>query len=164
MMLVIGYGNTLCGDDGLGPECVRRLTEDADLQAMGLPLEYIAVHQLTPEMVEPISRADAVIFIDAAQVDAPSGTITCRELALAESTNQATSAAFTHHVNPTALLEGAEALYGQHLLAYLYTVSGQNFALGDAFSSAVEAALPRLLTDVKARIVQCTNLASQKLS
>src|SRR5688572_12309829 len=148
MILVIGYGNALCGDDGLGVECVRRLVEDVVIQ--GYPLELITAHQLTPELVEPISRANAVIFIDAAQTNAPSGTITCRELTPARAVEQATSTAFTHHVQPRALLEGAELLYGHCPLAYLYTVSGQNFGLGDSFSSAVEAALSKLFTDVKA--------------
>jgi hydrogenase maturation protease len=161
MILVIGYGNALCGDDGLGVECVRRLVEDAAIQ--DYPLELIAAHQLTPELVEPISRADGVIFIDAAQTNAPFGMITCRELTPARAVEQATSTAFTHYIYPTTLLEGAESLYGHRPLAYLYTVSGQNFGLGDAFSSAVESALSRLSTDVKARIVQCTNLASRKL-
>lgn len=164
MILVIGYGNVLCGDDGLGPECVRRLAEDADFQALAPSLECLTAHQLTPELVEPISRADVVIFIDAVQVDAPSGMIAGRELTSAGTREGGTSTAFTHHVDPAALLAGAEALYGHRPLAYLYTVSGQNFALGDSLSSAVEAALPGLLTEVKARIVQCMNLVSPKPS
>ena len=59
--LVIGYGNVLRGDDGAGfltAELLRDKLRDPDI-------EILSQHQLLPELMEPISRAARVIFIDA---------------------------------------------------------------------------------------------------
>ena len=157
MILVIGYGNPLCGDDGLGPYVAGRLAEADD--ELGGGIECLSIHQLTPELAEPISQAGTVIFVDAAIGKTPGG-VTCYKLARSTRKPNTTPEAFTHHVNPGALLENAELLYGRRPAAYLYTVSGRNFALGDCFSPAVEAALPGLLERMKARILRCTNLVS----
>ena len=160
MILVIGYGNSLCGDDGIGPHVVERLAAEAG-QENDPPTEYLALHQLTPELVEPISRADAVIFVDAEYGTTP-GQITCSELSFSPSMIQGSSGAFTHHVNAPTLLETAMYLYDQRPTAYLYTMTGDNFDLGSSFSPAVELSLPCLLDELKARLAQCTNTALLK--
>ena len=160
MILVIGYGNPLCGDDGIGPYAVEQLELGADAEARG-DVECLTFRQLTPELAEPISRADTVIFVDAAAGGAP-GYITCRELMPLARPPITAPGAFTHHVKVAVLLENARLLYGKYPPAYLYTVSGENFNLGDSFSSEVEAALPSLLDQLKARIAQCMNSASLK--
>jgi len=58
--LVVGYGNTLRGDDGVG----YRMAEQVEL--WNLPnVTTIACHQLTPELVANLAECDRVIFIDA---------------------------------------------------------------------------------------------------
>jgi hydrogenase maturation protease len=159
MILAIGYGNPLCGDDGIGPYAIGRLADSGTEPEFHGSIECLSLHQLTPELAEPISRAQAVVFIDAACGNTPGG-ITCYKLARPSNPAGATPGAFTHNVNPESLLKNAESLYGRRPVAYLYTVSGENFNLGDSFSPAVEAALPRLLERLKARIVRCMNLVS----
>jgi hydrogenase maturation protease len=154
MILVIGYGNTLYGDDGIGPHIVEQL---ADMELPG-DIEYLVMRQLTPELVEVISRADTVIFVDAADGEMPQG-ISARELTEADMPSDQKPGAFTHHVEPAALLQSARFLYGRSPRASLYTVRGENFKLGDSFSPQVESALPLLLDQLKARILQCMNLA-----
>ena len=156
MILMIGYGNSLYGDDGIGPHAVEQLA-NADAEFSG-DIEYLVMRQLTPELVEVISRADTVIFVDAADGEIPEG-ICSRELTLADMPSDQKPGAFTHHVEPAALLQGARLLYGCHPRAYLYTVRGETFKLGDSFSPQVESALPSLLDQLKARITQCMNLA-----
>ena len=150
MILVIGYGNSFCGDDGVGP-CVAELLAEKDIPHV----QCIAVHQLTPELAAPISLADIVFFVDAAYGSTP-GQIICRE------PPPAVSSSLSHHVDPVTLLDSACALYGHRPAAYLYSVTGKNFDLGQPFSAAVASALPFLLAQMKARIVECTNLASPK--
>jgi hydrogenase maturation protease len=63
MLLIIGYGNTLRSDDGVGPHVVR------EIAAQRLPdVTCVVVHQLTPEMAAQVTLADQVLFVDA-QVD-----------------------------------------------------------------------------------------------
>ena len=71
-VLIIGYGNPLRTDDGLGWQAVQRLA--ASLKHA--PVEALAVHQLTPELGESIRSAGLVIFIDASHEGQP-GTWTC---------------------------------------------------------------------------------------
>ena len=157
MILVIGYGNPLCGDDGIGPYAVEKLAQGEQDARLRGEVEWLSLRQLTPELAEPISRARAVIFIDAACGKTPGG-ITCYKLARTVDAPE-TAGAFTHHVNAEVLLANAKSLYGRRPVAYLYTVTGQNFGLGDSFSPAVESALPRLFERLKARMIRCMNLA-----
>lgn len=59
-ILIIGYGNNLRSDDGVG----RYLAEIIEQQQLPL-VKALSVHQLTPELVLEIADSQAVIFIDA---------------------------------------------------------------------------------------------------
>jgi len=129
--LIVGYGNPLRGDDGLGwhvAERLRALVRDPDV-------EILALHQLTPELMDPISRADRVIFIDACEGPVP-GEIQERTI----EPQAAARAAFSHHATPAALLAGARALYGRAPQATLITVTGADFSVSDRLSPEVSAA------------------------
>jgi hydrogenase maturation protease len=58
-ILVIGYGNTLRGDDGAGVAAAKRI-------ARKFPqVDVMTVHQLQPELAETIAWYDTVFFVDA---------------------------------------------------------------------------------------------------
>ena len=59
-ILVIGYGNTLRSDDGVGPRVAMAV---ASREWPGF--NAIAVQQLTPELAEPLAAAELAIFVDA---------------------------------------------------------------------------------------------------
>jgi hydrogenase maturation protease len=135
--LIIGYGNPLRGDDGFGWHAALRLREI--IQDAGI--EILAVHQLTPELMDAISRARRVIFIDAAVgEDAGKLTVTALE------TTGGPAAVFTHFATPAALLEGARSLYGAKPEGLLITVVGLDFELGEELSEPVQLALESLAT------------------
>jgi hydrogenase maturation protease len=129
-MLIIGYGNPLRGDDGFGYRAAERIPG------------AIAVHQLTPELMEPISRADHVVFLDAATEGDP-GEIRRRLLEPAPD-----DPILTHHSTPEALLAGAHTLYGRAPQAILITVTGENFAMSDRQSPAMSRALEALVSEL----------------
>ena len=129
--LIVAYGNPLRGDDGIGPEAgerLRSIVQDPDV-------EIRTMHQLTPELMEPISRAARVIFIDACE-GAVAGEI--GERAIEPST---AAMRFTHHATPEGLLAGARALYGHAAEATVVTVAGAEFSLGSGLSPAVARSL-----------------------
>lgn len=160
MILIIGYGNSLCGDDGVGPYLIEQLAYLGT--KLPEPVNLLSVRQLTPELSEQVSRAETVIFVDAAFGETP-GKVSCYKLTNTTSVLRALHpGVHTHHVDAFLLLSYARQLYGRRPLAYLYTIVGQNFGLGDPFSPAVEVALPALLSRLKARITRCMNLASPK--
>jgi hydrogenase maturation protease len=127
-ILVIGYGNLLRGDDAFGQlavERIRDLIQQPDVQVLCL-------HQLAPELMEDLSRADLAIFIDAAASGEP-GSITRRDI----SPQRVTRAAFTHHPTPEALLNGAHALYGRSPDGVMFSVAAGDFTFGAELSFAV---------------------------
>jgi hydrogenase maturation protease len=134
--LIIGYGNPLRGDDGFGWHAAMRLQDLIHDDG----IEILAVHQLTPELMDPISRARRVIFIDAAVGEDP-GKMTVTTL---ETTGGA-APAFTHFATPAALLVGARSLYGVKPEGLLITVVGLDFELGEELSEPVRRALESLV-------------------
>ena len=59
-LLVIGYGNELRGDDGVGPAAARAV---AGWNRPGIVA--LDVHQLTPELADDVGQAGYVVFVDA---------------------------------------------------------------------------------------------------
>lgn len=141
-VLIIGYGNPLRSDDGLGWHAAERLrSELADPE-----IEIRAVHQLTPELADPLSRARRVIFIDAAAEGEP-GTLQRRSL-----TPSAGGDAFTHHATPSALLAAARSLYGHAPEAILFSVPAESVAFGESLSPMVRQALDELVEQITAML------------
>src|ERR1017187_6668201 len=90
-ILIIGYGNPLRGDDAFGWRVAERLLELNHDPAV----EILCLHQLTPELMDPLSRADFAIFIDACAGGKP-GAIAERRI----EAGAAGTASFTHHATP----------------------------------------------------------------
>lgn len=135
-ILIIGYGNRLCGDDGVGPAVIEALeTRFAGDAAVSL----LARHQLTPELVDFIVGKDLVIFIDATLEGAP-GEITEREV-----DQEADVATLSHTCTPTTLMVAARVLFGSHVSGVVFTVAGERFEIGQSLSAKVLNALPGLL-------------------
>jgi hydrogenase maturation protease len=137
-LLIIGYGNRLRRDDGVGIRAAELLRE----RLVNADVEILGVAQLTPELTEAVSRAQQVIFIDAA-VDGAAGQIRRREIA-----PSAAGSRFTHQMTPEALLAGAAALYGASPPGVLYSISGESFEYGESLTSAVERAVEELVSTV----------------
>jgi hydrogenase maturation protease len=71
-VLVIGLGNTLLTDDGVGVHAVRRLAADPHVPSS---LQTLDGGTLGFRLLDTITRSDAVLFIDAAELREPPGTI-----------------------------------------------------------------------------------------
>jgi hydrogenase maturation protease len=133
-ILIVGIGNPLRSDDGLGWHVAREL-------ARGLvrdDIQVVAAHQLTPEISERASRAELVLFIDAAQSGEP-GTLQCEQIV-----PSAPSGRHSHELTPAGVLQLAQELYGRCPPAYLLTIAAESFDTGDTLSAAVVGALPEL--------------------
>lgn len=95
--LVIGYGNPLRQDDGLGWRAAELVRES------GAPAEIVVCHQLTPELLLRFESARIAIFLDAA-IDQPPGEIRSRAVTAASAWSS------PHHLTPDQLLGLAEQL------------------------------------------------------
>ena len=141
--LIVGYGNALRGDDGAGylaAELLRDRIQDPEI-------EILSQHQLLPELMEPISRAAHVIFIDAS-VSGRAGKVHRIPLRPAPA-----CARFTHHATPESLLAGAQSLYGHTPEATLYTIPGRFFETGQELTASVRRAVDELVSTLEKELV-----------
>ncbi len=125
-LLVIGYGNTLCSDAGVGP----RVAEAID--ALCLPgVRTLVCQQLSPEHAVPISQADAVVFVDAA-VGEPR-TVQFRELEPGETTQL-----MAHAADPRTMLALARDVFGHAPRAWWLTIPAVNLEFSEKLSGEAE--------------------------
>jgi hydrogenase maturation protease len=127
--LLIGFGNVLRGDDGVGVRVAERLGGE-DLGA-GVRVE--AAHQLLPEHMEALREADRVVFVDAAEDVAP-GEIVVSALAPADA-----AAVTFHHLTPAVLLASCAALYGRAPDAVMVRIGVVSTGTSTDLSPAVAA-------------------------
>jgi hydrogenase maturation protease len=142
--LVIGYGNPLRCDDGVGPRAAEALS--ACLQSADV--EIVWCQQLTPDLAQSVSRAQLAIFIDAA-CDCPAGSLRSRRLTPESKKAFSGGAAFSHFQTPESLLAWSEELYGGSPEAYCLSVGAGSLAEGLDLSSTVQAALRQLQEKVR---------------
>lgn len=121
-LLVIGYGNTLRRDDGVGPWVATQVAE-----RLGDAVRCTAVPQLFPELAECIAHARCVVFVDAGPAAA---TMAVQALGVSESDVPPG----THVSDPRALLGLATALFGSRPQAWLLTVPGSDYSHGEGLS------------------------------
>lgn len=146
-VLVIGYGNTMRGDDALG-----WLVADRMRKRERPGVEVIASHQLTPEMAESVSRARRVIFVDAREDVAPG------EIHIERITPCASSpSSFTHQFDPWGLLVSAHELFGGSPVALLVGVGGEDFSLSDTMSARLTGALDSVIALVEELIANANH-------
>ena len=119
-ILIVGYGNVLRGDDGVGIHVARELKRQFHDDP---EVEIIACQQLTHEMAEDISASELVIFLDAAVDDEP-GSVP------AGSFTPIRGVGYSHDVTAEALVSAAEQLYGELPKAFSITFSGYSFEMG----------------------------------
>ena len=144
-LLILGYGNPLRGDDGVGWHAAQRLLErSAELNA-----DVMSCHQLTPELAEAVSRAERVIFIDARVGPAP-GAVEVSEVAA----GAPELPTFSHHLDPSTLVALAQRLYGRAPEAWILTVAGESFADTDQLSASVQSSLAELTRQVESLALQ----------
>jgi len=136
-LLVIGYGNTLRRDDGVGPRAADAVA------ALALPgVRTLACPLLTPELADPVSGAAVVIFVDAA-VDAP------REVQLRKLEPAGSSQIMAHAASPATLLAVARDVFGHAPEAWLLTIPVENISIGEELSAFARRGLETAIEEIK---------------
>ena len=120
-LLVIGYGNELRRDDGVGSKVATAVAQ------WNLPrVQAIACHQLTPELTDAIASAAQVVFIDAALGPA---SVEYREIEPDEN-----SQVMTHAANPASLLALTRQVFGRCPPASWLTIPVLDVDFGEQIS------------------------------
>ena len=143
--LIIGYGNELRGDDGIGAKVAQTVAY------WHLPsVKALATHQLVPELSTEIVQADYVIFVDACGEESCARNVQLDPITLGTHDTQPASR-FSHSHSPNqgqghsqghsqlhnvrGLLQLTEHVYGHVPQAWLLQVPSERFTFGEQLSS-----------------------------
>ena len=132
-VLVIGYGNTLRGDDAAGVKAAELISKRHP------EIICVVVHQLVPELAEQIAECDIVFFIDAQE------GITQPNVQLIATSIEADQPR-THFISPESLLALSQQLY-QHIpaKAYIVGIPASQFEFSEELSAQTEQAMHQCL-------------------
>ncbi len=139
-VLVIGYGNPLRGDDGVGQRVVDEL-EKGGLD--GINCELCRFAQLLPEHAALVARFDPVFFVDASRVDPPGSVV------VSEVFGRFEKGGASHVRSPEGVLNEAKALYGAECRAYVCRIGGRDFRLTESLSPEVRSSVGRAAAEIK---------------
>jgi hydrogenase maturation protease len=121
-LLVIGYGNELRRDDGVGPKVAALVAE------WKLPgVRTLVCHQLTPELADPIASVELVVFVDACVGEADAVQVHDIE-------PSADPQILAHAADPRSLLALAKQTYGHCPAASWVSIPAQDLDFGDELS------------------------------
>jgi hydrogenase maturation protease len=136
-LLVIGYGNELRRDDGVGAKVATAVAE------WNLPgVQAIACHQLTPELTDAITSAGHVVFVDAAL--GAGGSVQCHEVKPSENAE-----VMTHAANPSSLLALASQAFGRCPTASWLTIPVLDVDFGEELSPLARDGLKIALAKIR---------------
>jgi hydrogenase maturation protease len=144
-ILVIGYGNTLRQDDGVGP----RVAEELCLRVVDPRVQILVRPSLTPELAETISEVHCAVFIDAS-AELPPGVV--QQVAV-ERVGEA-DMSLVHFLEPQALLAWSYDLYGRCPIGRAWLVGVEHTDLGEELSEGVARLVPQLTSEVEAYLAE----------
>ncbi len=144
-LLILGLGNLLCEDDGLGVEAVRRLVEGWEPPEDALLLDG---GTLGLALLGWLAEAETAILVDAVAADAPPGTLV--RLEGEDVAAAALERLSVHQVGVADLLLGARLVERAPARILLHGIVPARTRVGVERSSQVEASLPALVDAIVA--------------
>ncbi|MFO0949132.1 MAG: hydrogenase maturation protease [Planctomycetota bacterium] len=151
-ILVIGYGNELRGDDGVGPRSAA-LIDELHL----VDVRVIAAHQLTPELSAQLANARCVLFLDA---DPTVSQVQCERIDGRDYFGMNESALFGHSVGAPSLLALTKALFGVEPSAWLIHLPAPCTAVSDRLSPVAEKGVEECVRRVREWVESSRNRIS----
>jgi hydrogenase maturation protease len=142
-VLVVGLGNELRGDDGLGLAIARRLREQAGLEVRELSGEPV-------DLLEGWLGFDAVVLVDAMRSGARSGEIVRFDAGNTPLPETLRGCASTHAIGLAETIELGRALDRLPSQLIVYGVEGRRFNPGDPISDELVEIIPELAERVAA--------------
>jgi len=137
---IVGYGNPQRGDDGIGPFVARGLAEELK-GAEGVRI--LSLHQLDPDLIEELGDVQHLILVDASARGSEKGV----EWQEVEPDLRAVPP-LTHHVAPAFLLGLVNAMHGRRPRAWMVSIEGEDFGLGEGLSLPAESRALRAMGEI----------------
>jgi hydrogenase maturation protease len=141
--LIVGFGNEIRRDDGIGPCLVRVLTNRS------LPgVSTKTVHQLLPELAAELAGFSRVIFVDA-DANKDGAGFTVERVQSAE-----LPYCFGHMTDVRQVLAYTQSFFGRSPEAWLVSVTGDDFGWGQGLSAAATANVEKACESIVALIAR----------
>ncbi len=144
---MLGLGNVLCGDDGVGVEAVWHLRRSFELPP---EVRLLDGGTLGLALMSEIAGASDVLLVDAIRDDGPPGTLVYLEGE--EVAPAARHRLSVHQIGVTDLLDGLRLIGAYPASLALIGLVPERLELGIGLSPGVKLALPRLVEAVAAEI------------
>jgi hydrogenase maturation protease len=156
--LVIGYGNTLRSDDGVGQLVAQKI---ANSHLSGVRSLYL--HQLTPELAAELAEVELVIFVDATFAAIPlcgccrtaqrlAGSEIAPDVRVSPLQPLSSIEIKSHTSDPRMLLNLTQTLYNHCPKAWWVTIPGENFELGETISPLARRGITQALRQIDSLI------------
>lgn len=145
--MVIGIGNAMRHDDGVGPAAVERLRRD---DSPGV--DYLALDGESTRLLEAWRDRERAVVIDAVRSDTSPGRLHRLELGR-DDVPTAPPATSTHGGGLAEAVELGRELQRLPATLVVLGVEAEDLSPGEGLSSAVAAALPTLLERVRAEVI-----------
>ena len=149
-LLVLGLGNVLLGDDGVGPAAISRLRDAHDIPDGALVLDG---GTLGLSLLPYLEDARTVILVDAVAADAPAGTLV--RLEGADVGPAVATRLSPHQVGVADLLQGARWHDREPARLVLLGIVPESIELGVGLSAPARRSLPDLVGLVCAEARAC---------
>ena len=150
-ILVLGLGNTLLSDDGVGPALLDHLSSSAP--RWDGQVEFVDGGTQGLALLGHLSGRKALIIVDAVQTGAPPGTVHLMTLGELRSVAPG-HAGSAHEGNAGELIAAAQLLDELPARLFVVGVEPQKIATGHGLSAPVKRALPEASKEVHQLLTQ----------
>lgn len=141
--LIVGYGNELQGDRGIGPRVARTVA------SWDLPfVKAIVAHELVPELATHLAEADDVIFVDACEQLGRVHTVQLSPISLGID-NPHLPASSTHSHSARGLLALTQEIYNYAPQAWMLQTPAESFVCGQPLSSTAVQSCDRAIVIIE---------------
>ncbi|MBA3026875.1 MAG: hypothetical protein FP820_10815 [Sulfurimonas sp.] len=115
MRVIIGYGNTLRGEDAFGVDVLKELEKFEPKETT-----LVTAFALIPELILELLEADEVVFVDACYSKTDHYALACNMLI--QQTPQ-----FSHHISPEILISMLKTLYNRQPKYFIYSMFSNSY-------------------------------------
>jgi hydrogenase maturation protease len=158
---IVGIGQSLRGDDGIGPEAVRRWSQMQSPPTRDPLIETVFSDAPGLELLEQLEGADAAIIVDAVSSDSSPGTIRVMSSIPDSHWSPGEKTAHGFGVAETlALAKATGARLPEQLI--LIGIEGHQYALGEELSSPVRSAIPQVVEEIQKAIFEILSAKDAK--
>ena len=148
LRLVIGYGNTIRQDDGVGYRVAEFLAQHPPHLSF-CDFKAIAVHQLTPDLAMEVAQATEVIFVDMVALPEVATSVKLQPL-----TGQTAPQTHLGHLSdPQAILDLSDRLFEGRAQGYWLLIPGACWEMGEDLSPLAQRGFEQALAILQGPLI-----------